>query len=188
MIDVALIYIRQVLDEYLSVQLGVDKGCVILNNLSASDPAILEQNRNKVVVTLVNLEYESNKQFYGGQVRAVDQVNQVNPALFFNLDILLSASFDNYIEALKQLTLVVAFFQEHLSLDRTNSPALPEGLSALKFEIENSPSHKAHDLWTALGVGYLPSMLYKVRHVAVQSGQIKGSSTTVREIAGTVHP
>lgn len=188
MIDVALIYVRQVLDHYLSAQSGVQSGGVLLNGLSNSDSVRLEQNRNKVVVTLVNLEYESNRQFYGGQRRDGDTINRVNPAVFFNLDVLVSANFDDYVESLKQLTWVVTFFQENLSLDRINSPSLPEGLTALKFEIENSPSSKTHELWTALGIGYLPSVLYKIRHVSIQAGQVKGTSQTIRSVTGSVQP
>lgn len=188
MIDVALSYIRQVLDQYLCAQLGQDSGSVILNNLSGSDPAKIEQNRNRIVVTLINLEYESNKQFYGGQRKEGDHVNRVNPAVFFNLDVLVSASFDDYTEALKQLSLVIAFFQNNLSFDRHNNPSMPEGLSALKCEIENSPSAKTHELWTALGVGYLPSMVYKFRHVSIQSGHVKSVSARVQSVTGSASP
>jgi len=188
MIDVALIYIRTVLDQYLSAQLGIEPGCVVLNGLSASDPARLEQNRNKVVLTLVSLEHENNKRFYGGGVQQDGQFNWVNPPQFFNMDMLVSANFDDYVEALKQLTLVVTFFQANLAFERSRYPGMPEGLSALKFEVENAPSQKAHDLWTALGVGYLPSMLYKVRHVAVQAGQVRGTAAAVGAVTGVAQP
>lgn len=188
MIDVSLAFVRQVLDQYLVASFGQEGGMVILNSLINSDGHVPEKNKNKIVITLVNLEYETNKQFYGGERREGDQYSQVNPAVFFNLDILISASFDEYGESLKVLTAVIGFFQENLSFSRANSPMLPAGISMLKFEIENSSSAKMQNLWTSLGAKYLPSIVYKIRHVAVQGGQIKGSSTVIQDVSGSVTP
>lgn len=184
MIDVALLYIQQVLNRHIVMAVGSHADVVTLSGLSNSD-SVQGENRNKVIITLVNLEHESNKQFYGGQRRDGDEFSQVNPAVYFNLDILISANFDDYSEALKLLTLVVGFFQENLVLERASHPLMPGGLESLKIEIENSPSAKTHNLWTALGVNYLPSMIYKLRHVGVQSGQVKGSSAAIKNISSS---
>lgn len=157
---------------------------MILNGLSNADPAQSERNRNKIIVTMVNLEYETNKQFYGGQRHDGGQISYNNPAVNFNIDILISANFDDYVEALKRLTLVIEFFQANLTLDSEQYPHWPAGLHALKFEIENSPFSKTHNLWTALGVSYLPSIIYKIRHVTVQSGQIKATSAAIQDVSG----
>ncbi|KTB65392.1 DUF4255 domain-containing protein [Pseudomonas syringae] len=186
MIHVALMYIQQVLDQSLGVRLGLDSGCVILDGLSSTESSSGDRNRNKIVLTLVGLEHESNQQYYGGQRREGQHVHQFNPPAYFNLGVLISANFDDYAEALKQLTMVIAFFQANPSLDRINQPAMPEGLTTLTFEIENSPSDKMHNLWTALAVNYLPSILYKVRHVAVQAEQVVASSTVVKNITNSV--
>lgn len=185
MIDMALGFVQQVLDQHLAARLDTNRGAVILNNLSNSDASLVEKNRNKIVITLVNLEYETSKPFYAGYRRDGDQVSQINPAVHFNLDILVSANFDVYGEALKQLTMVIEFFQENIVFDQANHPSMPAGMEALKFEIENSSSTKTQNLWTALGTNYLPSIIYKIRHVAVQSGQRKGSSTAIQGMAGT---
>lgn len=186
MIDVALLYIRDVIDQYLVTRLGVAGKSVILHSLSSAESVQLDTARNKVVITLIGLESEINKQFYGGVRSEVSQVAHVNPPVYFNLGILISVNFDDYAEALKQLTCVIEFFQATPSLDRVNHPAMPAGLTALKFEIENSPSEKMHNVWTALGVNYLPSIVYKVRHVVVQSEQVTGKSAFVQEVPGVV--
>lgn len=184
MIDVCLEYVRKILDQSLMAAFGLEASVVVLNNVVDVNGGSPQKNQNKLVVTLVNLEYETNKQYYGGQQRSDGvQISRVNPAVCFNLDILISANFDEYGEALKFLTAAIGFFQEHLSFTRTNNPLLPEGVSMLQFEIENSPSHKAHNLWTALGAKYLPSIIYKIRHVSVESDQIKGSSAVVQRIS-----
>lgn len=186
MIDVALLYIRDVLDQYLVNRLGVAERSVILHGLSSADSGQLDTARNKVAITLIGLEHESNKQFYGGMRSEGHQVAGVNPSIYFNLGILISVNFDSYAEALKQLTCVIGFFQATPSMDRVSYPAMPDGLVALKFEIENSPPEKMHNVWTALGVSYLPSIIYKVRHVVVQSGQVTGKSAVVQGAPGVV--
>lgn len=185
MIDVALAYVKQTLDQYLSTQFGLERNVAILNCLSNADGPQSEKNRNKVVITLINLQYETHKQFTGGQRRELDTVNQVNPPVFFNLDILVTSNFDDYAEALKLLTATIGFFQENLRMDRANNPGLPAGIAALKFEIENSAYEQTQNLWTAMGVSYLPSIIYKIRHVAVQSAQIKGVLPVVLDVTGT---
>lgn len=188
MIGVSLEYLRKVLDQNLMTNLGIDGSVVVLNNLVDMNGNSPQKNQNKLVVTLVNLEYEVNKQFYGGQRHDAGQISRINPAVCFNLDILISANFDEYSEALKFLTATIGFFQENLSFTRADHPTLPDGISNLKFEIENSPSGKTHNLWTALGAKYLPSIIYKIRHVSVFSEQIKGSSAAIRDTSVVASP
>lgn len=194
MIDSALEFVAKVLNQSLVTRFGLEGNIVVLNNLVDVNGASPRKNQNQLVMTLINLEYETNKQFYGGQ-RWQDgssgqsgQFNQLNPAVFFNLDVLFAANFDNYNEALKFLTAAIGFFQENTLLNRTNTPALPVGLSVLKFEIENTPSMKTHNLWTALGAKYLPSIVYKIRHVSVDAAQIKGAMAAVQDVAALVSP
>jgi hypothetical protein len=188
MIDVSLGYVTNVLDQYLASCLHTPAGIAIMGNLSGSASGQAENNRNKVVLTLVNLEYETNKQFYGGMRRDGDVAVQVNPAVHFNLDILISANFDDYAESLKCLSAVISFFQENIAFTRATRPDLPDGISALKFEIENSPSEKMQNLWTALGTNYVPSIVYKLRHISMQSGQVKGSSAAVHDVSASATP
>jgi len=188
MIDVSLAYVRQVLDQYLITSSGQETGTVILNHVVTPDGSMPQKNQNKVVITLINLEYETNRQYYGDRSGYGGQSAQIYPVQHFNLHVLISACFDEYPEALKQLTAVVGFFQENLTFTRENRPGLPDGLAALKFEVENSPSFQTHNLWTALGAKYQPSMIYKIRHVSVGDGQVKGVDSTIGRIAGAVAP
>lgn len=170
------------------MNLGAETGTVVLNNLVDANGNTPQKNQNKLVVTLINLENETNRQFYGGDRRDVGQISRINPEVLFNLDILFSSCFDEYTESLKFLTATIGFFQENSSFTRANNPALPEGISTLKFEIENTPSGKTHNLWTALGAKYLPSIVYKMRHISVASGQIKGASSEITTTSIGVMP
>ncbi len=186
MIDVSLEYIRKVLNQYLTNRYCVDSNIVVLNNLVMPDGSSPQNNNNKIVMTLVNLEYETSRQFYNDQRVGSTHANLINPPVWFNVHILISACFDEYTEALKFLTASIGFFQANALLSRTNYPLLPEGVSALKFEIENSSSHKMENIWMALGAKYLPSIIYKVRQICVQSDQINGVVPLVKETLSEV--
>ncbi|MBI3230059.1 MAG: DUF4255 domain-containing protein [Burkholderiales bacterium] len=186
MIDVSLEYVRKVLDQYLSTRYGVETNFVVLNNLISPDGSVPQKNNNKLVITLVTLEYETSKQFYSDQKPTPDRLTQINPPIWFNLDILISANFDEYSEALKFLTATIGFFQANTVMNRANQPALPVGLTGLKFEIENSPTGKMENIWMALGAKYLPSIIYKIRQVYVQADQIEAEIPLVQNISSGV--
>ncbi|MCA2997703.1 MAG: DUF4255 domain-containing protein [Rhodocyclaceae bacterium] len=186
MIDVSLEFVVRALNQSLVTSFDLESDVVVINNLVDPNGSTPQKNQNRLVITLVNLEYETNKRYYGGQQWESSMVNRVNPAVFFNLDVLVSANFDDYAESLKFLTAAIGFFQENLVISRASSPNLPDGVALLKFEIENTPSTKTHNLWTALGAKYVPSIVYKIRHVAVDARQIKGGSTMVQDTSTAV--
>lgn len=188
MIDVSLEYVRKILDQYLTNRYVVDSNVVVLNNLVMQDGSSPQKNNNKIVITLVNLEYETSKQFYGDKNIGLHYATQINPPVCFNLHVLISSSFDEYSEALKFLTASIGFFQANTLLTRASNPHMPEGVSALKFEIENSSSHKMENIWMALGAKYLPSIVYKIRQVSVQSDQIASVVPLVQGGSNTVAP
>ncbi|CAM4138586.1 Pvc16 family protein [Pseudoalteromonas byunsanensis] len=182
-IDLALRFVEQQLNQTLRTKFALDSDIVIMNHLVESNGTPPLANQNKLVITLINLEHETNKQFYGGQ-RTVQttQVQQLQPTTRFNLDILLTAHFDSYNEALKFLSASVAFFQAYPTLTKKDFPNMPSDLFQLQFEIENSPYTQTHNLWSALGAKYQPSIIYKIRHVAVQSLQVMGSVGAITDV------
>ncbi len=176
MMDVALSFIKRVLDQYLMNAFQLADSVVILNGLVDANGNMAHENKNRIVLSLIHLEWETNKAYFGGQRREMELIHQINPPVLLNLDILVSAIFDDYPEALKFLSHAIAFFQANPSLTRSRYPELPEAFSTLKIEIENSSYGKAFELWSALGAKYQPSIIYKVRHVLIQSGEIQTTS------------
>ena len=127
MIDSALSFVKQVLNQQLKNQFGLEADTVIANHLVEANGNPPLANQNKMVLTLINLESETNKQFYGGN-RGVQgsNIQQLQPAARFNLDILLTASFDVYNEALKFLSATIAFFQANPTLTKQLFPTMPD--------------------------------------------------------------
>lgn len=190
MIDHALSYIARTLNRYLSNKFDLEADPVVLNNLVESNGTPPLKNQNKMVFTLINLEHETAKQYYGGYVPSTDPntTSKTQPSIRFNLDLLLTANFDVYEEALKFLSSSIAFFQATPCFARSQFPDMPRQLEQLQFEIENASYEKTHNLWSALGAKYQPSIIYKVRHVSIDAAQIDGEVAQVQGIQSEVNP
>lgn len=166
---------------------GLDESITVLNHLVNQDGSYPQKNQNKMVITLINLDYDTNKQYQDTQHKARDNgIVKTNPAIQFNIDLLFTASFDDYEEALKFLNATIAFFQSHNSLNSKTTPDIPSGIKILNFEIENASYFEIHNLWSAMGAKYQPSIIYKVRHVTVQGNEIKSIVAAVTDVNAKV--
>jgi hypothetical protein len=187
MLESALIFIRRKLDQYLINCFSLSESVTALNQLVGQDGAFPQKNQNKIVITLINLEHETAKQYYGGQKSlGSDGFGRINPAIRFNLDLLFTASFDDYEESLKLLGETIAFFQANQSFNRQTMPDMPDGISMLSFEVESISYFETHNLWSAMGAKYMPSVIYKVRHVTIQTDQITGVVSPVSDVSSQV--
>ena len=183
MLEPVLLFVRDKVNQHLVNYFGLSDSVVVLNNLLEQDGSAPQKNSNKIVITLINLEKENAKQFYGGQKNMVaNAVGKIYPSIHFNLDLLFTASFDDYGESLKFLGETIAFFQSFQTMDRENSPDLPAEGSALKFEVESISYTETHNLWSAMGAKFRPSIIYKVRHVTIQSDQVRVKIPQVSDV------
>lgn len=172
MISKALQFTCDVLDQYLRNRFGVDESKVLMNNLIESSGSIPQINQNKIVLSLINVEQETLKKFYGrSKMLSGGNYADMNPSERFNLDLLISSNFDDYAETLRFLDAVILFFQVHSYLDSGSVSNMPSGLTRLEFDIEKINYVQMQGLWTSMGAKYLPSVIYKVRLVTFQGNQ-----------------
>jgi hypothetical protein len=182
MIGTTLQFVCDVLDQYIQHQFGLEETKVVLNGLMETSGAVPSANQNMVVISLINIEKESAKAFYGRYQRQADgNFSDVNPFERYNLDLLISANFDNYKETLKFLSAVMAFFQAHPCLDTNSYSTLPPGLPKLEFEIEKINYQDMQGLWTAMGAKYQPSVIYKMRFLTIQAAQVQSFAPAVTQ-------
>jgi len=187
MINDAIQFIARSLNQALVNTFHADDELVVMNNVIQTDGSIPTINQNRVVVSLVNIEKETNKQYnhYNRPLEA-NKYSAGSPSEFYNLDLLFSANFDQYNESLKMLGAVIAYFQGHSSLTATESSAIPAGIKKIDLEPEKLVFHEMHNLWTAMGAKYQPSLMYKVRLLNIQSAQVKGVLPSVLQTATSV--
>lgn len=180
MIGKALQFVNDVLDQFLRNRFGLDESKVILNNLIESSGAVPQENQNKVVISLINVEKETAKAFYVRNQRLDNgSYADVNPSERYNLDLLLSSNFDNYRETLKFLNAVMVFFQANNCVDASSFANIPAGLEKLEFDIEKITYREMQNLWTAMGAKYQPSVIYKMRLLSIQGNEAAGYAPAI---------
>lgn len=189
MINNALQFTSNVLNQFLKNRFGLDESKVLLNNLIDSNGAIPAANQNKIILSLINIEKETNKPFYGNH-QQIANGNYVNtsPAERYNLDVLISSNFDDYNETLKFLTAVITFFQVNTFIDAGKFSNIPAGLTKLEYEIEKITYHNMQSLWTAMGAKYQPSVLYKMRLITIQANEAVSFTTAIAQTSNLVTP
>ena len=182
MLQDVLMFIKNQLDQFLVNTFELDEGVAVLNHLMQQDGSFPEKNKNKMVLTLINLDYETNKACSNSRRRLADQsFVSINSPVLFNVNLLFTSSFEDYEESLKFLNSTIAFFQARPYFNQNNTPGMPKEIKAIYFDIENSSFFETHNLWSAMGAKYQPSIIYKIRHVTIQGGEIEGITPVVRE-------
>jgi hypothetical protein len=176
MIYQALNCVTRELNEFLASRFSLHgKSGAALNTILNQDGTIPEHNLNKIILSLINMEHETNVRY--NPVHKLNEDKSMasimdNPPYNFNLDVLITAVFEstNYDEGLKFLSESISFFQRKNSFTPDNTPGMEKGLLELNFELIKLSYHQEHSLWGALGAKYMPSVLFKIRLLSFQSG------------------
>lgn len=180
MISQALQFTSDVLDQFLRNRYTLDESKVVLNNLIEGNGSLPQINQNKIVMSLINIEKETAKPFYSRSHKVANgNYADIHPGERYNIDLLVSANFDDYNETLKFLDGALLFFQSHAALTAASYSTMPASLGRLEFEIEKITYHQMQSLWTAMGAKYQPSVIYKMRLVSVQANEVEGYTPAV---------
>jgi hypothetical protein len=173
MIDLAINAMAAQLNQYLRGLLNSAEDLVLVSNLLGPDGAAAPNVSNRIVLFLTSIERDTATQ--RGPEHAVRGLSGPGP-LFLNLYVMAAANFtgNNYPEALKFLSLVVGYFHGRPVLDHSNCPELDHAIDKLILDIENTPPQAMSNIWGVLGGRYLPSVLYRVRMVVIDSANVHG--------------
>lgn len=165
MIESVLSFLQTQLNDYITLKTDAQSFEAVLLKQTGTKDISFEQD--KITVLLVNLEEEYT--FRSGA--ALSSTNsqgiagQANPNIYINLYVLFVANMKNYSDSLKFLSLIIKFFQSHRLFNHHNSPDLSSDIEKLTLELVNLPFSEQRDIWTYLGISYMPSVIYKVRMV-----------------------
>jgi len=172
MINASLHFLALQLNQYLRRKTPTQEDLVVVSRIMDNDGRESEHTANKLVLFLANVEKDSmartnTKPEYDGFRNIIH-----SQPIFLNLHVVLAANFKarHYEESLKYLSKAVGFFQDHSVFDRTTNPDLTIGLEKLIIDIENLNLQDLSNLWTLTGSKYVPSVMYKVRTIALGSG------------------
>ena len=182
MIDAAINHIASELNQNLKRIFELNEDLVVVSSILEQDGTVAPHVNNKIVVSLVNIEKDSvpyrqqNVASFDGNLAVVN----AQPA-FFNLYLMFASCFSgsNYQEGLKFISHTIGFFQGQPVFDHSSTPSLDRKIDKLIMDIENLRMNDLSGLWQVLSGKYLPSVLYKVRMVAVDPGSVRKQTTVV---------
>ena len=170
MINAALQFLVSQLNQYLRRKFSAQENVAIVSKMMDNDGRESESATNKLVMFLANVEKDSmtqasTKPEFDGFRNIIHSKPIFLRKVNLNYDCL-----SHYEESLKYLSRAVGFFQDHSVFDRTSFPELNSGLEKLIVDVENLNLQEMCNLWSLVGCKYVPSVMYKVRTVALGSG------------------
>jgi hypothetical protein len=168
MLDLALKFLTNEINTYLYMQTGSDSIKVEMSRIvdEAGKYAFAEET---IAATIINIEED---RIFRSQVPDYVQTNGqhvvLEPELKLNLYVLFAANFKLYDQALKFISYILTFFQAHSKFISTEYPELDPRIGKLTIELQSLNFEQLNQVWAFIGGKQLPSVIYKVRVIALQ--------------------
>jgi hypothetical protein len=190
MIDKVLILITSQLNQYIQPIVGGDE--VVLGNIALSESPDQNALKDKVVVSVVNVEEESTLKNSNPVTKQAASATYKHPPVYLNLYVLFCAHYPNsYDTALTRLSRVIEFFQHRRTFDIHSAQPLPPGFDpaniqdvelAVTLDLFTLTFEQVNHLWGSLGGKQMPFILYKVRLAKIYKNRIFKEAPLIEEI------
>ena len=168
-----------------------DDSVLILENIAKQDDASVLRLKDRIAVSLLNMEEEStlrnipNISFKDG--KTIYKNNKVN----LNLYVLFAANRTAYDKALVSINNIVEFFQSKKVFTQVNTPFTPtstifDELKEFKFIVDlYTPTfEQLNYIWGTLGGKSVPSVLYKISIIEIESDTMKDMGQPITNVVG----
>jgi Pvc16 N-terminal domain len=168
MLDLALKFLTNEINTYLHMQTGSDSIKVEMSRIvdESGKYAFAEET---IGTTIINIEEERIfKSQLPDYIHTNGQHVVLEPELKLNLYILFAANFKLYDQALKFISYILTFFQAHSTFVSTQYPELDPRIGKLNVELQSLNFEQLNQVWAFIGGKQLPSVIYKVRMIALQ--------------------
>jgi hypothetical protein len=190
MIFKAISLISSQLNEFIEPLSG-DKE-VIIANIALHEMPDQNQLKEKVVISVINIEEESTLKNYNRNQTNGTQVSYFHHPVNLNLHLLFTANYpQSYDTALIRLSSIIRFFQHRNMFDVQSAQPLPDTLDItdpedkglrLKMELCTLSFEQINYLWGTLGGKQMPFVLYKARVITIQENKIFKEGGIIEEI------
>ncbi len=177
MIDVLLIHIRDLLNQYFKNQYGFSENKVVVSNLlenSGTSPVELE---DRMVCFMLSLdeEYALKNKATRLPAKGMGYLDKSTP-LYLHLQLAFCANFKskNYLEGLNYLSQTINFFHQNRILDPGSIPGMSKRVEKITFELCTLSYDNLSHIWSAIGSKILPAAFYKVGLVIFDDTPVRG--------------
>lgn len=182
MIDIALSYIRDILNEHFKNEFSISENKVTLSNLVKPDGSSAQNVEGKIVLFLISLDEEStlknNSTRYSNHGDGL--FGHKSPTLHLNMNLFFCANFDSnvYAEGLSYLSSLIRFFQinRKITIDTLGNT------KSLSFEMCRLDYAQLSHLWSAIGSKLMPAVLYKVGLLAFDDVPLERIIPSIKEL------
>jgi hypothetical protein len=186
MIHQALQFVEKEVNTYFDARFGqsTQKWVSIGNPAKLTDEQANAGNNNTsgVVFGIVNVEEDRISKSPDNFRKVNEKIEYRNPKVFLNLYLLFAVNKTDYLQSLKELSLVIQFFQQKFAFDLQNSPGLDPKIERLIMELYSLNFEQLNHLWGVLGGKYLPSVLYKMRVVGIEDETVESIAEPILDI------
>ena len=139
--------------------------------------------QSTVGMSLINIEEERVNR---AQIRDVIRgengaLGYVNPEIRLQLHLLFVANFKDHDDSVKNISAVISFFQANNVFTPARHPELDPGIDKLVFELGSYGFEQLSYIWGYIGTNYRPSVLYRMRLVAIQEALQQTSGAIIDE-------
>ena len=183
MIAAAVNQIARELNQSLRSRLTLDDNLAVVSGVNGIDGAPAPQAAEKLLVFLVNIERDPGSARVGRFSAAHDgRIAAAPPPVNLNLMVMVAANFggNHYPEALKLISHTLELFQARPVIDHARAPDLDPRIERLVLELEDLSVTDLSNLWGVIGGHYLPSVLYRVRMITIDSRSLTAQLPAVQ--------
>ncbi|MBA22553.1 MAG: hypothetical protein CMP52_04350 [Flavobacteriales bacterium] len=155
-------------NQYVKNKLSIDDDIVIVRNLVDIKGNLSQGIENKIVLFLLSIEEEKLAK------NSTLSHSMSNPSINLNINIMFATNFTdvNYVESLRNISLIIDFFQRNPIFTLSDTPGLPLSIPRLHVELYNLNMPDTMRLWGAIGTKYVPSCAYRIKQVLFDSDTI----------------
>jgi hypothetical protein len=190
-IDRALEHLAAHLNGHFRRNFHVAEDLVVVSNLQELGGAPVPLAASKLTLFLSGVERDTlaHRATTAPAAYAPSVIQHAAP-VYLNLLVMCAANFSgsHYPEALKFLAGAIAFFQGNGVFDHHNTPGMDSRLERLILNMENLTSQEMHSLWSIHGGRYLPSALFRVRLITLDSNVVHSREPVVRQTTAEAAP
>lgn len=193
MIYETLEIVKDQVSKYLE-QKTTDANLVVLENVSKHEDPDINTMNDKVVLSLLNIEEEiSLKNNPNIKVKNGETIYK-NAPVNLNVFALFSANRNTYTRSLTAISVIIEFFQSKKIFTQVNTPLNPaipalENIKEFRFisELYTPTFEQLNYIWGTLGGKALPSVLYKISIVKIESDALLEKGTPITEVSGILN-
>lgn len=157
-----------------SQQPAADGELATVANLINSTGKLAVENNEQLVCQLVNVEQE--RSILGAKS---GRSFNTNPPITLNLYVLFASYSNQHLNALKQLSSTIGFFQRKQVFTPENTPGLPDNAGKITVEFHNLDLQQLSNLWGAIGAKAVPAAVFKIRMLSITDSTILEEVTEI---------